>query len=130
MDRFPKYDMVVSAPPQLRMWHNDLDGDHRRTLYKYVGAITELINMECWPELIEVLTEYWDSQKWVFWFGTTEITPTMEEIRDCIDTVGIGIEMRAQKQEDIFIPNKPYAENIADLFGLKKTLLIGVRTPT
>ena len=105
MDRFPKFNMVVSAPPQLTMWHNDLDGDHRRTLNKYVEALTELINMDGWPELIEVLTGYWDSQRMVFHFGTTEIIPTLEEIRDCVDTVGTGIERRARKQEDVFIPN-------------------------
>ena len=58
MDLFPKFDMVISAPPQLTMWHNDLDADHRRTLNKYVRALTELINMDGWPELIEVLTGY------------------------------------------------------------------------
>ena len=68
MDHFLKFDMVVSEPPQLTMWYNDLDGDHRRTLNKYVGALTELINMNGWPELIEVLTGYWDSQKMVFLF--------------------------------------------------------------
>ena len=97
--------MVISAPPQLTMWHNDLDGDHRRTLNKYVGALTELINMDGWLELIKVLTGYWDSQMMVFHLGTTKITPTLEEIRDFIDTVGSGIERRARKQEDVFIPN-------------------------
>ena len=114
------FDIVVSAPPQLTMWYNDFDGDHRRTLNKYVGALPKLININCWPELIEVLTGYWDSHKMVFHFWTAEITPTLEEIRDCIDTVGTKIERRARKQEDIFIPNKPSVENIADWFGLRK----------
>ena len=74
MDQFAKFNMVVSAPPQLTMWHNDLDVDHRRTLNKYVGDLTELIDMDGWPELIEVLTWYWDSQRMVFRFGTAEIT--------------------------------------------------------
>ena len=56
----------------------------------------------------------------VFRFGTAEITPTLEEIRDCIDNVGTGIERRARKQEDFFIPNKPCVNDIADLFGLRK----------
>ena len=73
-DHFPKFDMVISAPPQLTMSHNDLDGDHKRTLNKYVGALIELINMDGWPELIEVLTGHWDSQRMVFRFGTAEIT--------------------------------------------------------
>ena len=121
--------MVVSAPPQLTMWYNDLDGDHRRTLNKYVGALTKLINMDGWPELIEVLRGYWDSQKMVFHFGTTEITPTLEEIRDCIDTVGTGIERRVGKQEAIFIPNKPSVENIVHWFGLRKDFAYCARIP-
>ena len=104
MNRFLKFDMVVSAPPQLTMWYNDLDGDHRRTLNKYVGALPKLINMNGWPELMEVLTGYCDSQKMGFRFGTAEITPTLEEIRVCIDTVGTGIERRAKKQEDSSSP--------------------------
>ena len=56
----------------------------------------------------------------VFRFGTAEITQTLEEIRDCIDTVGTGIERKERKQEDIIIPNKPSVENIADWFRLGK----------
>ena len=56
----------------------------------------------------------------VFQFGNVEITPTLEEIRDCIDTIGTGIERRARKQEDIFIPNKPSVEDIAKWFGFGK----------
>ena len=63
---------------------------------------------------------YWDSQRMVFRFKTTKITLTLEEIRDCIDSVGTGIERRARKQEDILIPNKPSIEDIADWFGLGK----------
>ena len=37
--------MVIATPPQLTMWYNNLDGDHRRTLNKYVSALTEFINM-------------------------------------------------------------------------------------
>ena len=53
----------------------------------------------------------------VFQFGTAEITPILEEIRDCIDTIDIGIERKARKQEDIFIPNKPCVEDIEDCLG-------------
>ena len=83
--------MVVLAPPQLTMWYDKMDEDHRRTLNKYVGAHTELINMNSWPERVEVLMGYWDSKRMVFRFGTAKITLTLEEIRDYIDTVGTGI---------------------------------------
>ena len=56
--------MVISAPPQLTMWYNNLNGDHRRTRNKYVGALTELINMNGWPELVEVLMGYWIDNEW------------------------------------------------------------------
>ena len=63
----------------------------------------------------------------VFWFETAKITPTLVEIKDCIDIV--GIEIKSRKQEDIFIPNKPSVENIVDLFGLGKTLPTGPKNP-
>ena len=56
----------------------------------------------------------------MFRIGTVEITPTLEKIRDYIDTVGTGIERKARKQEDIFIPNKPSVEDIMDWLGLGK----------
>ena len=58
MDRSPKFDMVIAAPPQLTLWYDNLDGNHRTTLNKYVGALTELININGWPELVEVITGY------------------------------------------------------------------------
>uniref|UniRef100_M1CJZ1 Aminotransferase-like plant mobile domain-containing protein n=1 Tax=Solanum tuberosum TaxID=4113 RepID=M1CJZ1_SOLTU len=49
-----------------------------------------------------------------------EITPTIEEIRDGIDTVGTGLERRVRKQEHILIPNKPTLEDIINWLGLRK----------
>ena len=99
MDRFTKFDMVIMAPPQLKMWHDNLDGDHRRTLDKYMGALKELINMNGWLKLVKVLTGYWDRQRIVFRFRTTEITQTLEEIRDRINSVGTDIESKERKQK-------------------------------
>ncbi|KAL3361713.1 hypothetical protein AABB24_014535 [Solanum stoloniferum] len=120
MDRFPKFDMVVETPALLKMWYNDLNAFHKRDLNKYVGALTELINMIGWPELIEVLTGYWDNEKRVFRFGTTKITPTIEKIRDGIDTVDTGLERRVRKRENILIPNKPTLEDIVNWLELRK----------
>ena len=77
--------------------------------------------MNGWPNLVEVLTGYWDSQRMVFRFETAKITPTLEEIRDCIDTLGIVIERKAIKQEDIFISNKPSIEILRTSSGWGKT---------
>ena len=120
MYHFQKFDKVVLTPPLLTMWYDNFDGDHRRTLNKYVGTLIELININGWLEIVEVLMGYWDRQRMVFRFGTAKITPTFEEIRNCIDTVGTGIERKARKQEDIFIANKPFAEDIADWLRLGK----------
>ena len=106
------------------MWYNDLDGDHIRTYNKYVGALTKLLNMVGWIELIKVLTCYWDSKKMEFWFGTVEITPIVEEMRDNIDTVGIGLERRESKQEDILALTNFLSKTSQACLGWEKITLI------
>ena len=54
------------------------------------------------PELVEVLTGYWDRQRIVFRFGTVEITPTLKEIRDYIDIVGTRIKKREKTRRHLF----------------------------
>ena len=66
MDRLSKFHMIVEPPLKLKMWYDNLDRDYRRTLNKNVGALTKLLNMNDWPELIEVLTGYWDNERMVF----------------------------------------------------------------
>ena len=112
--------MVAEASVLLKMWYNDLDKDHRRTHNKYVGALTELLNVVGWPQLIEVLTCYWDNKKMAFQFGTVEITPIVEEMWDNIDTGGIGLERGVRKQEEILIANNPSIEDITKFLRLKK----------
>ena len=62
------------------MWYNDLDGDYKRTLNKYIGALTELLNMVGLHELIKVITGYWHNEKIVFRFETGEITLTIKKL--------------------------------------------------
>ena len=72
--------MIVEAPLQLKIWYNHLERDHRRTLIKYIGVLTELTNMNGWSQRIEFLTWYWDNERMVFQFRTMDITPTIEDI--------------------------------------------------
>lgn len=97
MDHLPKFDMVVEASVLLQLLYNDLNGDHIRTFNKYVGALTELINMVGWDELIEVLKYHWDNERMVFRFGTKEISPKIEEIWDDINTASTGLKTRPRK---------------------------------
>ncbi|KAH0712706.1 hypothetical protein KY289_008665 [Solanum tuberosum] len=78
MAQFSKFDMVVKAPNLRKLWYYELNEFHIKELNKYIGVLTELIDIVGWPELIEDLTGYWDSEKMVFRFGTMEITPTIE----------------------------------------------------
>lgn len=73
-----------------------------------------------WDKLIEVLTNYWDNEKFVFLFGTIKITLKIEELLDYNDTGCKGFERRVRKQEDILIPNTPSVEDITKWLGLGK----------
>lgn len=49
-----------------------------------------------------------------------EITPTVKEIRDVIDTIGMWCETRFRKEEGILISNKPTGKEIMDFLDLKQ----------
>lgn len=120
MALFLKFDMVMEAPHKLQLWWNDLTFDHKRKLNKHTGWLTSLMQMPAYPELIEVLIGYWDPEKMVFRFAMMEITPTLEEIQDVIDTVGMADKRRVKNEKSILIPDKPTEEQIREYLNLKK----------
>ena len=46
------------------------------------------MDFKVWPTFIEVIPRFWDDKKMVFRFGDVEITPTLEVIKDCLDSIG------------------------------------------
>lgn len=52
-----------------------------------MGDLTKLINMNYFPELIEVFTGYWDNEKILFQLRIVEITLTIEELWYSVDKV-------------------------------------------
>ena len=42
VDRFPKFNMVVSGPPQLTMWYDNLDGDQKKNPQQIRGYINRI----------------------------------------------------------------------------------------
>uniref|UniRef100_M0ZX33 Uncharacterized protein n=1 Tax=Solanum tuberosum TaxID=4113 RepID=M0ZX33_SOLTU len=90
--------MVTETPNLLRVWWYNLNAYQKRELSIHLGHLPSIMNLEVWHEFIEVVTRFWDDERMVFRFGDVEMTPTVEEIRDCLDNVGM-----CQKRKNIQI---------------------------
>ncbi|WMV15656.1 hypothetical protein MTR67_009041 [Solanum verrucosum] len=81
--------MITKTPNLLRFWWDNLNGYQKREVSIHMGNLSSIMKLQVWPEFIEVITRFWDSERMVFRFGDGEITPTIEEIQDCLETIGM-----------------------------------------
>ncbi|KAH0705576.1 hypothetical protein KY289_010652 [Solanum tuberosum] len=79
------------------------------------------MNLKVWPKFIEVVTRFWDDERMVFRFGDVEMTPTVEEIRDCLDNVGMCQKRKNHPDHHILLPDKPTSTELKNMLLLVNT---------
>ncbi|KAF3667782.1 hypothetical protein FXO38_08433 [Capsicum annuum] len=75
-----KFKMVTKPDDFLKLWWDHMSAKERKIVRTNIGYLSYLIEMDAWPEMIHVLTTFWDNQNMVFCFGDVELTPTIEEV--------------------------------------------------
>lgn len=73
------------------------------------------MEIEACPGLIKVITRYWDGERSVFRFGDVELTLTVKEIRDVLDTVGMETKVQTKPDHNILIPHKPTTKEMLNM---------------
>ncbi|KAF3674071.1 putative beta-caryophyllene synthase-like [Capsicum annuum] len=74
-----KFKMVTKTDDFLKLWWDHISAKERKIVRTQFRHLPSLIEMDAWPEMIHVLTTFWDDQNMVFHFGDVELTPTIEE---------------------------------------------------
>ena len=64
---------------------------------------------------IEVITRFGDDKKMVFKFEDVEITPTPEEIKNCLDSIGTCGKRKKCPNHHILLPDRPTSEELKNI---------------
>ena len=75
-----KFKMVTKPDDYLKLWWDYMGTEERKIVRTHIGNLYSLIEMDAWPEIIHVLTTFWDDQNMVFCFGDVELTPNIEDV--------------------------------------------------
>ena len=117
--QFLHFKMVTQASDILRIWWGNLKECQKREISIYLGHLPSIINFKVWPTFIEVITRFWDDKKMVFRFGDVEITPTLEEIKDCLDSIGTCGKRKKRPDHHILLPDRPTRNELRDILFLR-----------
>ncbi|KAH0679329.1 hypothetical protein KY284_020414 [Solanum tuberosum] len=110
--------MVTETSNLLRVWWNNLNAYQKRKLSIYLGHLLSIMNLKVWPKFIEVVTQFWDNERMVFRFRDVEMTPTVEEIKDCLDNVGMSQKRKNHPDHHILLPDKPTSLELKNMLVL------------
>uniref|UniRef100_A0A1S3Z360 DUF7745 domain-containing protein n=1 Tax=Nicotiana tabacum TaxID=4097 RepID=A0A1S3Z360_TOBAC len=110
------FTVVDEAPLQLQMWWYDLGENGQKWVTKYLGALTDIMKIKPWDDLIEALVTFWDPVHNVFRFSDFELTPTLEEIAGYS---GFGRDLRNQ---ELIFPRALSVHRFFDLLNISKQI--------
>ena len=79
-DEVPHFMVLDKVPKLLRIWYNNMTDYEQGEVYKHLGFLRSLLNVEPRRDVIESLVQFWDPSNNVFRFSDFELTPTLEEI--------------------------------------------------
>ncbi|KAK4724013.1 hypothetical protein R3W88_026792 [Solanum pinnatisectum] len=72
--------VIDCTPLHWWAWWNDMGLLQPDIIFKYLGFLTRIMQVEPKRDVIEALLSFWDSTNNVFHFSNFEMTPTLEEI--------------------------------------------------
>lgn len=97
--------MVTKPDDNLKLWWDYRGTEERKIVRTHIGHLPSLIEMNAWPEMIHVLTTFWDDQNMVFRFGDVELTPTIEEVLICYESTEMCFKRKETPNKNILVPD-------------------------
>ncbi|KAH0639554.1 hypothetical protein KY290_036821 [Solanum tuberosum] len=86
--------VVDCTPLQLWAWWNDMGLIEQGIIFKYLGFLTRIMQVEPKRDAIEALLSFWNPTNNVFRFSNFEMTLTLEEITGF---TGFGVRLHHQR---------------------------------
>ena len=99
-----KFKMVTKPNNCLKLWWDYMGPDERKIIRTCIGHLPSLIEMDAWPKIIHVLTTFWDDHNMVFHFGDVELTPTIEEVLICCESIEMCFKRKEKPDKNNLVP--------------------------
>ena len=96
----------------------DLKVCQKREISIHLGHLPSIMDFKVWIMFIEVITSFWDDKKMGFWFGNVKITLTLDEIKDCLDSIGTCGKRKKCPNHHILLPDRPTSEELKNILLL------------
>ncbi|PHU27912.1 hypothetical protein BC332_00005 [Capsicum chinense] len=108
--------MVTKTNDYLKLWWDYMGSDERKIVRTCIGHLPSLIEMDACPEMIRVLTNFWDDQNMVFRFEDIELTPTIEEVLIFCESIEMCFKRKEKLDKNILVPTVWDRQTIKEAF--------------
>ncbi|XP_047269721.1 uncharacterized protein LOC107876128 isoform X2 [Capsicum annuum] len=120
-----KFKMVTKPDDYLKLWWDYMGPDERKIVRTHTGHLPLLIEMDAWPEMIHVLMIFWDDQNMVFHFEDVELTPTIEEVLICYESIEMCFKRKEKPNKNILVPAVWDRQTIKEAFLTDDDIWLG-----
>lgn len=70
-----RFKMVTNPNNFLKVWWSYINAEDKEIVITHIDHVPSLMEMDAWPKIILMLTEFWDDKNMVYHFRGFELTP-------------------------------------------------------
>ncbi|MCD7457612.1 hypothetical protein HAX54_035520 [Datura stramonium] len=107
--------MVTEPDDYLRVWWKYMNKEDKSIIRTHNRYFSSLVDMKAWPEMMHVLTNFWDNVNMVFRFGNVELTSTIEEVLTSYESVSMCKKRKKMPDNDVLVLMKTLLELLRSL---------------
>ena len=120
-----RFKMVTKPDDFLKVWWAYMGSEDKKIIKTHIGHLPSLLEMDVWPEMIHVLTEFWDDDNMVFRFGEVELAPTIEEVVVSYESIHMCNKRKKTPDNNVLVPEVWNRQKIKDAFLIKDDTWLG-----
>lgn len=112
------FKMIIGPNNFLTVWWTHMNPKDKEIANTHIKHLPSLIEMDAWPEIIHVLTKFWDDVNMVFHFEEVELTPIIEEVLTCYESIDMCMKRRITPNNNIIVPIIWNHQNFKDVLAI------------
>ena len=116
--QFISFKMVIEILDILRVRWNSLNDFEKSEISIHLGHLPSIMDFKVWAIFINIITQFWDDKRMVFWFGDVKITSTIEKIKDCLHSIVTCDKRKKYPNHHILLTARPTSAKLKGILLL------------